>query len=115
MKKRRQGLRKSAPPAEVILWQYLKGRQLDGRKFRRQFSLGGYVVDFYCPELRLVIEVDGPLHFVSIEARLYDQERQQYIESLSINVLRFTNTDIYNNIDGVIESIFHSVKDIKID
>lgn len=112
MKKRRRNLRHSAPPAEVVLWQYLKSRQLEGYKFRRQFSIGGYVVDFYCPELRLVIEVDGPAHFINKEVLLYDKERQKYIESLNIKVLRFTNTDVYNNIDGVLESIFHRIKGI---
>ncbi|MBI5037896.1 MAG: endonuclease domain-containing protein [Candidatus Kerfeldbacteria bacterium] len=106
MKKRRQQLRRSAPRAELLLWRYLKGKQLGGYKFRRQHSIGGYVVDFYCPELRLVIEVDGPSHYVSKEAREYDRHRQKYIESLRITVLRFTNADVYVNMREVIDMIY---------
>lgn len=105
MKKRRQQLRRSAPRAELLLWGYLKGKQLGGYKFRRQHSIGGYVVDFYCPELRFVIEVDGRSHYVSKEAMEYDRQRQEYIESLNISVLRVTNSDVFENIRGVIDSI----------
>jgi very-short-patch-repair endonuclease len=62
------------PPAEVILWQRLRNRQVEGYKFRRQYSIGRFVVDFYCPEKRLAIEVDGESHFVE-EADLRDRER----------------------------------------
>jgi len=105
MKKRRQGLRNSAPKAEVILWSHLKGKQVAGYKFRRQYSIGGFVVDFYCPRLRLVIEVDGPTHLGN-EQKLFDKERQLCIEQLGIKFLRFTNRDIYKNMRGVIEMIY---------
>jgi len=105
MTRRRQELRRSAPPAEAILWSYLKGRQLRGYKFRRQYSVGGYVVDFYCTRLRLAIEVDGPTHYVSDEVRHYDKDLQKLIESFRIQILRVTNSDIYHNINGVIEAI----------
>ena len=109
MTKRRQELRRSAPRAEAILWCYLKGRQLREYKFRRQYSIGGYVVDFYCPCLRLAIEVDGPSHFISEEVKYYDKECQKLIESFGIQILRITNAHIYHNSDGVIEASVQSV------
>ena len=63
VKPRRQALRRTMPKAEVLLWMQLKGRQLLGCKFRRQYSVGSYVLDFYCPEIRLAIELDGDSHF----------------------------------------------------
>jgi very-short-patch-repair endonuclease len=108
MKKRRQSLRNSAPRAEVILWRYLKGKQISGNKFRRQYSIGGYVVDFYCPTKRLAIEVDGITH-LSREAKVHDKIRQVYIEEFNITFLRFTNSEIYKNIQGVVDAIHNFV------
>lgn len=101
---KRKALRKAMPKAEVILWAHLKNKQLHGYKFRRQYSVGPYIVDFYCPRLKLAIEVDGPSHFTN-HAVEYDWQRQKYIESFNINVLRVTNLDIYENIEGVIKKI----------
>jgi len=101
---KRKALRKAMPKAEVILWVYLKNRQLHGYKFRRQYSVGPYIIDFYCPKLKLAIEIDGPTHFTK-QAERYDLQRQKYIESFGIHFLRVTNLDVYENIDGVIERI----------
>ena len=101
---RRRRLRKAMPTAEVILWSRLQGRQVVGKKFRRQYSVGPYFIDFYCVEVRLAVELDGDTHFTS-EARSYDRERQQFIESFGIRFLRFTNVDVYENLDGVLEVI----------
>ena len=95
------------PKAEAILWQRLKGRQLLGYKFRRQYSVGSYVLDFYCPKLKLGIEIDGDSHFQAT-VQEYDRQRQDFIESLGIKVLRSLNTDIYENLDEVFESIARS-------
>lgn len=103
-KKTRQYLRNNSTNAEQVLWRFLKNRQLGGYKFRRQYSIGRYIVDFYCPRLKLVIEVDGDTHSTKEEIK-YDCQRQQYIESLNIKVLRFTNIDIYESIDWVLEEI----------
>ena len=105
MTRRRQSLRRSAPRAELLLWQRLKGKQLLGYKFRRQYSVGGYVIDFYCPEVKLAIEIDGPSHFVSNRAREYDRLRQQFIGSFGIRFIRVTNADVYKNLRGVIDAI----------
>ncbi len=105
--KRRQSLRRGAPSAEQILWQFLRKRHLGEHKFRRQYGIGKYIVDFYCPRKKLVIEVDGPTHFEK-GAQEKDLQRQRYIESLGIKVVRVMNSDVYENIDGVIDHIsFH--------
>ena len=92
------------PKAEQILWQYLKGKQLSGYKFRRQYSVGAFIVDFYCIEAKLAIELDGDSHFEEGVAG-YDQKRQRFIENLGIRVLRFTNHEIYFDLDNVLEVI----------
>lgn len=79
-----------------------------GYKFRRQQSIGPYIVDFYCPRLKLVIEVDGDSHFLD-EAIEYDRKRQKYIESFGTKFLRFTNLEIYENIDEVLEEILRYI------
>ena len=103
-KKHRQNLRKEMTPAEIRLWNVLKGRQLDGQKFRRQQSLGPYVVDFYCPEKNLVIELDGEVHNDGMR-REYDAQRHEYIQDLGITVLRFENRLVFEDIESVVAGI----------
>ncbi len=98
---KRKNLRSNMPPAEVILWSQLKGRQIGGYKFRRQYSVEKFVVDFYCPELKLAIEIDGESHFVE-GAVERDEERQRIVESTGIRFVRFTNRDIYEKLHGVL-------------
>ncbi len=101
---KRRLLRNSMPLPEVILWSRLKNKQLGGYKFRKQYSVGRYVVDFYCSALKLAIEIDGDSHFIdSVEE--YDRVRQNFIESFSIKFLRFTNLDIMNNLNNVLEQM----------
>ena len=102
--KTRKALRNNMPLAEVILWTHLKRKRFRGLKFRRQYGIDRYVVDFYCPKLRLAIEVDGINH-LGKKQKLKDQKRQAEIESCGIKVLRYMNTDIYDNIDGVVEDL----------
>jgi len=109
MTPRRRKLRNDAPPAEIILWRYLKGKQMEGYKFRRQYSVGRYVIDFYCPQLKLAIEVDGPSHYLSEQARIYDHKRQRFIESFGITLIRVTNIEIYRTIEGVREFIMYTI------
>ncbi len=94
---------------EVILWTQLKSRGCLGYKFRRQHSVGRYILDFYCHELYLAIEVDGSQHF-ELEALKYDQERTKYLNSLNIKVVRFTNDDILTNLNGVIDALEEIIK-----
>ena len=104
-KKIRQKLRSgNYVPAEALVWSIMKKKQLKGYKFRRQYGAGKYVIDFYCPKLKLAIEIDGQTHLDQV-ARIYDQERQKYIESFGIKFLRFSNYEVYEDLDAVIERI----------
>ncbi len=107
-KSKRQQLRGSLPQAEVWLWARLKRRQLLECKFRRQYSVGAFVIDFYAPEVKLGIELDGDSHFQA-GAREYDRGRQAFIESFGIKLMRFVNSEIYDNLDGVVEAIGREV------
>lgn len=103
---RRRELRQALTPAEAVLWRLLKGRQLEGLKFRRQHSVGPYILDFYCPALKLAIELDGALHACREE---YDGQRTSYLsEKAGIMVLRFENRVVFENP----EQIFREVKEL---
>jgi len=101
-------LRKNMPSAEIILWSRLRCKQILGHKFRRQFSVGPYVIDFYCPALKLAIEVDGESHTRSRQE--YDTNRQQDIESYGVRFLRFTNADVYEDLDGVLAKVHETIE-----
>jgi very-short-patch-repair endonuclease len=100
---RRKDLRNNSTPQEILLWLKLKNSQT-GLKFRRQHSIGGYIVDFYCPRKKLVVEIDGSQHFTK-DAEEYDQIRTELFGGLDIKVLRFTNAEINTNLDGVLRKI----------
>ncbi len=95
-------LRQEATPSEDVLWQALRNRQLDGFKFRRQQPIGPFVLDFLCPEARLAVEVDGPIHETQREA---DAQRQELIEMLGIRFVRVTASDVMNSLDMVLSRI----------
>jgi very-short-patch-repair endonuclease len=97
-------LRKDQTDAEKKLWDFLRNRQLLSVKFRRQFSIGGYILDFYTPEFKIGIEADGGQHY-EYKLRERDEERKRELSKLGIEILRFNDHDILNNIDGVYEII----------
>jgi very-short-patch-repair endonuclease len=100
----RKKLRNNMTSAEVSLWILIKGKQLEGRKFRRQFSVEKYVLDFYCHAEKLAIELDGAGHFT--EAGLeYDQKRTAFLNSQGIKVIRFENKEIFESTVNVLEVI----------
>jgi len=101
---RRKELRNNSTYAEVFFWQQIKKGQLEGRKFRRQTSIGSYIIDFYCPEEKIVVELDGEVHFDE-EARKYDKERTEYLESIGLRVIRFENQDVLKNTEYVMNTI----------
>lgn len=105
VKKTRKRLRNNLTKPEIIVWLQLKGKRINGCKFRRQCSIGKYIVDFYCPEKKLVIEIDGPSHYATAESIIKDKARQQFLESLGLKVIRFFNWDIIRNINEVLEII----------
>ncbi|KPJ65121.1 hypothetical protein AMJ44_10950 [candidate division WOR-1 bacterium DG_54_3] len=107
-REKRRLLRKNMTEAERILWSHLRRRQLGSCKFRRQYSICGYVIDFYSPELRLAIEVDGGYH-TEKDQIIYDKMRQYIIESLGIEFLRFTNNEIHSVMGEVVEQIHQKI------
>mgnify|MGYP001344903047 CR=1 FL=1 len=100
----RKKLRNNATNAEIILWKKIRNKQLYGYRFRRQFGIENYVVDFYCPSLRLVIEIDGFTHSEEKEIQ-YDLNRQRSLEDKGLRILRFQNSDIFNRLDEVLITI----------
>ena len=92
-------LRKNMTNYEELLWERLKGKQISGLRFRRQHPIDIFIADFYCHDARLVIEIDGDIHIQQIE---YDDGRTAEIEKFGIKVIRFTNSEIVNNIEAVI-------------
>jgi very-short-patch-repair endonuclease len=97
-------LRNKSTEAEILLWSKIRLQQLKNMIFYRQKPLGGYIVDFYCPKATLVIEVDGSQHY-SEHAKEYDHVRDEFLRNMKLTVLRFTNVDVMDNIDGVVEVI----------
>lgn len=106
---RRQDLRNNATQPEQKLWAVLRGKQL-GVKFRRQHGIGHYIVDFYSPDSKLVIEVDGDSHYTNT-AQQQDAQRDAYLRQLGLRVLRFTNQEINQNMAGVYETIKRVIDD----
>jgi len=111
-KQRRRFLRSHLSKAEAVLWTHLSRRQMLGYKFRRQYSVDQYIIDFYCPELKLAIEVDGESHFTET-ARAYDRKRQECIGSFGIRFLRPTNADVLGNLCGVLDEIANKISEIE--
>ncbi len=109
LKQRSRQLRENMTDAERHLWAKIRMKQLKGYQFYRQKLLGDYIVDFFCPRARLVIEVDGSQHF-SDEMTEYDRMRDEYLSSLGLRVLRFTNIDVLTHIEGVVESIIENME-----
>ncbi len=97
-------LRENMTDAERHLWAKIRMKQLNGYQFYRQKPIGGYIVDFYCPRAKLVIEVDGGQHFFNEKVE-DDRIRAEHMRSLGFRVLRFTNTGVLTHIEGVVESI----------
>lgn len=107
----RKELRNGATPAERHFWKYLKGKQLDGKKFLRQHSILNFIVDFYCPSERLVIELDGNDHF-SQEGIAYDKAQTIALERLNHKVVRFENNYVFEHTESVLLSIQEHFKTI---
>jgi very-short-patch-repair endonuclease len=104
LKETRQYLRNNMTDAERVLWTILKDKKLNGRKFRRQHSIGHYIADFYCPTEKLVIELDGHQHYTQ-EGIEKDKERDSHLALMGIKVLRFENKEIFDNLTMVVKRI----------
>ena len=104
LKEKRRKLRNNGTAAEATLWLLLKNRKLEGRKFRRQFSVGNYILDFYCSTERLCIELDGDYHYTP-EGYEADQKRTAYLNNQNILVIRFENQEVFHHPEAVLEEI----------
>lgn len=104
LKENRKALRNNMTPAEAALWKMLQRSQLEGRKFRRQHSVGRFCLDFYCPSERLAIELDGAAHY-TVSGIQNDEERTVYLNGLKIRVLRFENRLVFEQAERVLEEI----------
>ncbi len=103
LKFKRKELRRNSTPEERILWSKLRGKQL-GYRFHRQHSIGPYIVDFYCASHNLIVEIDGFHHNLN-ENHIYDIERTEFLNSFNYRIIRFTNPDIQQNIQEVLNKI----------
>jgi len=109
LKDKRKKLRNNLTQAEAFLWGYLKSNQLEGRKFRRQSSVKNYIVDFYCPEEKLVIELDGDFHFDESVMK-EDEMRSKILEKEGLKVIRFENQEVLLNLENVLQEIKNHFK-----
>lgn len=102
----RRELRERSTKAEQLLWAVLRDRRLGGLKFRRQYSVGKYIADFACLSPRLIIELDGEYHQ---ETEAADAARQRFLEAEDFQVLRFVNSDVLENVEGVAVAILRAL------
>lgn len=96
--------------AEILLWSRIRRKQIKEAQFYRQKPIGNYIADFYCPKVKLIIEVDGSQHYEKKGIKK-DEIRSKYFENLGLKVLRFTNLDVLKNINGVLERIYEEILD----
>ena len=108
----RQLLRREETPIERMLWKHLRGKQLNGYRFRQQHGFGPYILDFYCPSLRLCIELDGEVHDTP-EAKQHDADRTTFLNQNRIHVLRFRNIEVENDVEKVLQQISEFINNIK--
>ncbi len=103
-------MRQEETKAEKILWQKLRGNKL-GIRFRRQHPIAMYILDFYAPEIKLAIELDGSQHKLK-DSREYDKERAEYLQSKGINIIRFWNSEVEKNLEIVIDKIREKINEL---
>ncbi len=108
----RKKLRANSTEAENILWEHLRDKKLSGLKFKRQYSIDQFVVDFYCPKLKLAVELDGKIHLKK-EVKNHDENRDGYLSEFGIKILRIKNEVILNEIDKALEIINEKIEEIR--
>ena len=101
-------LRRGMTDAERLLWSRIRGKQLKGCQFYRQKIVGNYIADFYCAKANVVIEVDGGQHY-SAEGNMKDRERDDFMVSIGLKILRFSDREVFENLNGVMETIWESL------
>ena len=112
MKARASDFRRNQTPAERELWKHLRLRQVGGVRFLRQYVVGGCILDFYAPSIRLAIELDGGQHY-EMEAREHDEARSRWLAAHGIKVLRYTNLDVSQRINDVLDDIVRAATRLK--
>lgn len=108
---RRRELRNNQTEAEKVLWKHISKNKIQNLRFLRQYSIGPYILDFYSPKIRLGIELDGSPHLEK-ETKLYDKEREKFLESLDINIIRFWNDEILNNLLETLNRLQDKIKQL---
>jgi len=103
-----QGLRRDMTEAERLLWSKIRGKQLKGCQFHRQKIIGNYIADFYCAKASLVIELDGGQHY-STEGKMKDRERDDFMAGIGLKVFRFSDREVFENLNGVLETIWNGL------
>ena len=104
-----QNLRSNMTDAEQLIWSKIRRKQIGDLQFYRQKNIGQYIVDFYCPKGKLIVEIDGGQHYES-DGMKKDRERDRYLQQLGFVVLRFSDIEVLKNIDGVVERIHEQLK-----
>lgn len=105
LKRYSRELRRNMTDAENLLWSKIKNKQLKGYQFYRQKIIDNYIADFYCPKANMIIEIDGGQHY-STEGKRGDEIRDNYMASLGLKILRFSDREVFENLKGVIEKIW---------
>ena len=105
--KRVRALRKQQTNTEKFFWAKIRGRQIAGFKFYRQYPIGRYILDFYCPERKIAVELDGSQH---MEERKQDEIRSKYLKSQNITVVRFWDNEILQNVESVLDKVYSYLK-----
>ena len=106
-----RNLRSNMTDAERLIWSKIRRKQIIDKQFYRQKNIGPYIVDFYCPSVKLIIEIDGSQHYASVGMKK-DIERDLYLQNLGFTVLRFSDIDVLKNIEGVVERVYEYVKNL---
>jgi len=108
LKKTSRTLRKNMTDTEKFLWSKIRNKQLKNYQFYRQKPIGEYIVDFYCPKRKLIIELDGGQHYTE-KGTKEDRERDNYFKELGLKVLRFSDREVFENTEGVLEVIYNNL------
>jgi len=106
-KLRRQELRKNQTGAEKTLWSKIRNRQINNLKFYRQYGVGPYIIDFFCPQIRFAIELDGERHK---DAAIYDKERELFLKDKDIKTIRFWNNEVIEDVEKVLKRILIGIE-----
>jgi len=109
---KRRKLRQNQTEAEKLIWRFLRNRQLLGHKFKRQYSVDHFVIDFYCPELKLAVEADGATHNES-GSKEYDIRREKYLKKFGVSFLRIKDEELFGNPNKAFAKIEEAIKQLK--